>query len=188
MTLARSLSALFVVGFLAALGGCAIAPLTTTSAKYTAVPANAVLKSVPMDPALEDRILALKPEKITAADVRDTLSKAPAPRIFTIRGGIYPVYLAMESFGAFLIGMGYPEERIVTPHERDWSLSPYQSSDEVAGLIAWCYEREGVRPTILGHSQGASGRQVLHVGAGDWASELHPYNPLTSQFEGGHDA
>ncbi len=143
-----------------------------------------VLRSVAMDAALEDRILALDPKKITAADVRDTLSKAPAPRVFTIRGGIYPVYLAMESFGDFLVGMGYPQDKILTPHEHDWSLSPYESASNIAGLIAWCYEHEGVRPTMIGHSQGGiQAVKVLHDLAGDWSKELHPFNPVTRQFE-----
>jgi len=185
MTSLRPFFAFFAAACLLLAGGCATTPPSpATPAKYVVVPATSVLKSVPMDSALEDRILALDPKKITTADVRDTLSKAPAPRVFTIRGGIYPVYLAMESFGAFLIGMGYPEERIITPHERDWSLSPYESADEVAGLIAWCYEHEGVRPTLLGHSQGGiQAIKVLHVYAGDWASELHPWNPVTGQYE-----
>jgi hypothetical protein len=169
----------------AALAACAPAPVAP-DAKAAAPAAGSVLRSVAMDRALEDRILALNPERITAEDVRDTLSKAPAPRIFLIRGGIYPVYLAMESMGAFLIAMGYPEERIRTPHEHDWSLSPYQSVTDVVGLIAWCYEHDGVRPTIVGHSQGGiQAVKVLHELAGDWATELHPYNPQTRELEPG---
>ena len=103
MTPSRLLVSLLVATSLAFLGSCA----TTPTAPAKPLPSGAgVLRSVPMDAALEDRILALDPKKITAADIRDTLSKAPAPRVFTIRGGIYPVYLAMESFGDFLIGMG----------------------------------------------------------------------------------
>jgi len=191
MTSLRSLVASFAIVASAALCGCATTPPPPAPSDAEQTEAVRVLaaqrdpvRAFAMDKALEDRILALDPKRVTAADVRDTLSKAPAPRVFAIRGGIYPVYLAMESLGAFLIGMGYPEDRILTPHEHDWSLSPYQSADEVAGLIAWCYEHEGVRPTILGHSQGGiQAVKVLHVYAGDWASELHPFNPLTSQFE-----
>jgi hypothetical protein len=184
MTPYRSLVALLLAASLAFVGGCATtAPTSREAAVAPPAPAD-VLRSVSMDRALEDRILALDPGKITAADVRDTLSKAPAPRVLTIRGGIYPVYLAMESFGAFLIGMGYPEERILTPTEHDWSLSPYESAENIAGLIVWCYEHEGVRPTMIGHSQGGiQAVKVLHTLAGDWSKELHPFNPLTGQFE-----
>jgi len=181
MTPSRLLVSLLVATSLAFLGGCA----TTPTAPAKPMPSGAgVLRSVPMDAALEDRILALDPKKITAADIRDTLSKAPAPRVFTIRGGIYPVYLAMESFGDFLIGMGYPQDKILTPHEHDWSLSPYESASNIAGLIAWCYEHEGVRPTMIGHSQGGiQAVKVLHDLAGDWSKELHPFNPVTREFE-----
>ncbi len=170
------LAALIAVG-----SGCSTIPVAPPAPVATP---GSMLRSVPMDRALEDRILALDPAKISAADVRDTLSKAPAPRIFLIRGGIYPVYLAMESLGAFLVGMGYPEERILTPHEHDWSLSPYESAPDIAGLLAWCYEHEGVRPTMVGHSQGGiQAVKVLHELAGDWSKELHPFNPATGKFE-----
>ena len=170
------LAALIAVG-----SGCSTIPVAPPA---PAAAPGSVLRSVSMDRALEDRILALDPAKISAADVRDTLSKAPAPRIFLIRGGIYPVYLAMESMGAFLVGMGYPEERILTPHEHDWSLSPYESAPDIAGLLAWCYEHEGVRPTMIGHSQGGiQAVKVLHELAGDWSrsSTLQPERPDTSR-------
>ena len=131
----RSLLALLLAAAVVLAGGCAAPPVAPV-----AVPAaKDVLRSVAMDRALEDRILALDPARITAADVRETLSNAPAPRILLIRGGIYPVYLAMESMGDFLLRMGYPESRIRTPHENDWSLSPYESAPTIAGMIAWCY-------------------------------------------------
>lgn len=179
----KALRTLAALAALATLVSCAPAPVTPERAAAAATPAS-VLRSAPMDRALEDRILALDPQKISAADVRDTLSKAPAPRIFLIRGGIYPVYLAMESMGAFLVAMGYPEERILTPHERDWSLSPYESSPMIAGMTAWCYEHEGVRPTIVGHSQGGiQAVKVLHELAGEWLTELHPYDPVAQRTE-----
>ena len=147
----RSLIVYLLVAVIATTSGCGTAPVAQRPEVVAPAP-GAVLRSVSMDRALEDRILALNPTKISAEDVRDTLSKAPAPRIFLIRGGIYPVYLAMESLGAFLVGMGYPEERVLTPHEKDWSLSPYESAPNIAGLIVWCYEHEGVRPTMIGHA------------------------------------
>jgi hypothetical protein len=184
MTPIRSLATLLLAAVIAAGSGCSTTPVAPRTTSVAAPAPKDVLRSVAMDRALEERILALDPQKVTAADVRDTLSKAPAPRILLIRGGIYPVYLAMESFGAFLIGMGYPEERILTPHEKDWSLSPYESAPDIAGLIAWCYEHEGVRPTMIGHSQGGiQAVKVLHELAGDWSNELHPFNPATGRFE-----
>ena len=94
-------------------------------------------------PRSEDRILALDPERVSDADVRDMLAHGPAPRIILIHGGIYPVYLAMESFGRFLAKMGYPEAKIRDPQDRSWSLSPYESSADGAGLVAWYYEHDG---------------------------------------------
>lgn len=185
MTSLRSLFVYLLAAVIATTSGCGTAPVAPRAAVVPSAP-GAVLRSVTLDRALEDRILALDPTKISAEDVRDTLSKAPAPRIFLIRGGIYPVYLAMESLGAFLIGMGYPEERVLTPHENDWSLSPYESAPNIAGLIVWCYEHEGVRPTMIGHSQGGiQAVKVLHELAGDWSKDLHPFNPHTGRFEAG---
>jgi len=91
-------------------GGCATGPYRAqegTNAPQTA--AGTPLKSLRLGAPLQDRILALNPERISATDVRDTLSKAPAPRILLIHGGIYPVYLAMSSFADFLVAMGYPD-------------------------------------------------------------------------------
>jgi hypothetical protein len=185
MTSPRFLFVYLLAAVIAAGSGCSTTPVVPRGETVAAAAPRSVLRSVTMDRALEDRILALNPAKISSEDVRDTLSKAPAPRIFLIRGGIYPVYLAMESFGAFLIGMGYPEQRILTPHENDWSLSPYESAPNIAVLLAWSYEHEGVRPTMIGHSQGGiQAVKVLHELAGDWSKDLHPYNPTTNRFQG----
>ena len=185
MTSLRSFLVYLLVAVIATTSGCGTAPVAPRAPVAASAPGS-VLRAATMDRALEDRILALDPAKISADDVRDTLSKAPAPRIFLIRGGVYPVYLAMESLGAFLVGMGYPEERVLTPHENDWSLSPYESAPNIAGLIVWCYEHEGVRPTMIGHSQGGiQAVKVLHELAGDWSKDLHPFNPMTGRFEAG---
>ncbi|MBF8279178.1 MAG: hypothetical protein HW385_610, partial [candidate division NC10 bacterium] len=53
------------------------------------------MRTVPLDPATEEEILALDPEQITEKGVREILLRAPAPRILTIHGGIggvIPVY------------------------------------------------------------------------------------------------
>jgi hypothetical protein len=153
---------------------------TATGAQPTTAPA----KALALDPAFEARLLALDPENITAEDVRDTLSKVPAPRVVLIHGGVFPVHLAMTSFATFMIGMGYPEERIRVPGSGDWSHNPYLPSSRLAGLIAWSYENEGMRPMLIGHSQG--GIQVIKVLndlAGTYAKEVAVWNPLTGQAE-----
>ena len=67
-------------------------------------------------------------------DVR-VLASGPTPRVVLLHGGIYPVHLAMESFGGFLAGMGYPEAKIRSPADGSWSHSPYESSVQLAGLL-----------------------------------------------------
>ena len=46
------------------------------------------LQSYSLSATAEDRILALNPLHVTAKDIREVLSNAPAPRIINIHGGI----------------------------------------------------------------------------------------------------
>jgi hypothetical protein len=152
-----------VVAVLCALvaAGCATPRAPGRGGEATAKIAGPdVLRALPGDRALEDRILALNPERISADDVK-TLASGPTPRIVLLHGGIYPVHLAMTSFGGFLTGMGYPEAKIRDPADASWSHSPYEDSAQLAGLLAWYYEREGLRPMMIGHSQG--GVQAIKV-------------------------
>ncbi len=143
-----------------------------------------VLAGYSFSPELRERILALDPDHVTGDDVKNILSKAPAPRIINIHGGIYPVYLAMESFSRFLIGMGYPEEKIRNPWDGSYSVSCYESSEKIAGMVAWYYEHEGMRPMLIGHSQGGmQAVKVLHELAGHFDNELRPWNPLKEEYE-----
>ena len=136
------------------------------------------------DRALDDRILALDPERITADDVRNTLAKGPAPQIMMLHGGIVGVYLAMVSTGKFLVAMGYPENRIRHPGDRRWSHSPYEDSTHIAGLLAWYYERDGMRPMMIGHSQGGvQAVKVLYQLAGKLDTPLRVWNPYTDKAE-----
>ena len=137
-----------------------------------------------LEPGLEEDILALNPERITERDIQDVLSKAPAPRIINIHGGIYPVHLCMASFSEFLIGMGYPESRIRSPGDGSLSFSCYESSEKMAGALAWYYEKEGLRPMIVGHSQGGiQAVKVLHELAGAFNEKLRVWNALTGKYE-----
>jgi len=133
---------------------------------------------------LRQKIMSLDPEGVTAQDVQQVLSQCPAPRIVNIHGGIYPVHRKMISFSEFLIGMGYPGISITNPGDGTYTFSCYESSAKIAGVIAWYYEREGLRPMMVGHSQG--GLQVVKVLrklAGQTASHLHVWNPLTWREE-----
>jgi hypothetical protein len=175
----------FAVGStLLMLAGCATAPLEPPSEDLREAKAGSVLRSLSIDRAVEDRILALDPEHIGDDDVRNTLAKGPTPRIYEIHGGVYPVHLLMESFAEFLTGMGYPENRIRDPGDGAFSRSPYEDSERQAGEIAWYYEHEGVRPMIVGHSQGGiQAVKILHELAGTFGPTRRLFNPLTGAFE-----
>jgi hypothetical protein len=172
------------IAIAAVLAACATVPSADESAAAKKT-SQSVLRSITLPAALEDRILALDPENVTGDDVRDVLSKAPAPRVIMIHGGVFPVHLAMTSFGQFLVGMGYPEERVRVPGTSgDWSHNPYLPSERLAGLIAWAYETEGMRPMLVGHSQG--GIQVVKVLndlAGTYGPDVNVWNPLTGRAE-----
>jgi len=135
-------------------------------------------------PETRQRILALDPEHVSEKDIRELLAQAPAPRIINIHGGVYPVYLRMISFSEFLIGMGYPAASITNPGNGRYTFSCYESSDTIAGMIAWYYEKEGLRPMIVGHSQGGmQAMKVLRDLAGLRSGRLAVWNPLTGQKE-----
>ena len=143
-----------------------------------------VLKARGLDRALEDRILALDPYRVSARDVADVLAKGPAPRIMLVHGGVYPVHLAMTSFGTFLVAMGYPEAKIRDPGNGDWSYSPYSTTARLAGIVAWQYEQDAVRPMLIGHSQGGLyAVKILKELAGRYNEHLSVWNPVTDQPE-----
>ena len=163
---------------------CAAPPVPPegTLSSPVALPTGTLKVALSRD--VEDRILALDPENITAMDVRETLSRAPAPRVILLHGGVFPVYLAMSSFAKFMVGMGYPLERIRDPGDGSWSHSPYEPSERVAGSIAWYYEQDGLRPMLIGHSQGGMQvSKVLHDLAGTFGTQVQVWNPLTDQRE-----
>ena len=143
-----------------------------------------VCRPVPLSHELEDRILTLNPEQVSAEDVSQVLSQSPAPRVLNIHGGIFPVHRRMISFSEFLVGMGYPRDRIRNAGDGTYTFSCYESSERVAGIAAWYYERDGMRPMIVGHSQGAmQAVKVLHKLAGNTAHSLEVWNPLTWESE-----
>lgn len=134
---------------------------------------------------LKARILALDPEHLTESQIRDVLSQAPAPRIINIHGGIFPVHTRMISFSKFLVGMGYPEFSLTNAADGTYTFSCYESSAKIAGMIAWYYEKEGLRPIIVGHSQGGfQAVKILYQFAGRTADRLEVWSPLTWQPEG----
>ena len=140
-------------------------------------------QAITFTPELEDKILALDPEHVSEKDIKDVLSHTPAPKIVNIHGGIYPVYLMMISFSEFLADMGYPEASIGNP-DGSYSYSCYEDSKKIAGAVAWYYEKEGMRPMIVGHSQGGMQTiKVLRQLAGDFSMNVAVWNPITDKSE-----
>jgi hypothetical protein len=77
----------------------------------------------------------------------------------------------MQSLCEFLIAMGYPEGRLRDPATGTLSYSSSGDSAALAGIVAWHYEREGLMPMLVGHSQG--GMMVIRV-LHELAGEFHP--------------
>ncbi len=135
--------------------------------------------------ALQDQILALNPEAVTAQDVSEVLARAPAPQIILIHGGLASVIDEMVSFSHFLQGMGYPGVSLTNAGDGTYTFSCYEKSEMIAGVVAWYYEQSGLRPMMVGHSQGGiQAIKVLHQLAGHFAPSIQVYNPLTWQSEG----
>jgi len=145
---------------------------------------STVRRDFALSAEIKREILALDSKHVTEEDIRRVLSHAPAPRIINIHGGIYPVHRRMISFSEFLIGMGYPAASITNASDGTYTFSCYESSEKIAGVIAWYYEREGLRPMIVGHSQGGmQAVKVLRKLAGLSSNRLYVWNPLTWKRE-----
>ena len=137
-----------------------------------------------LSPEVKLRILSLNPEQVTQQEVRELLSPNPAPRILNIHGGVFPIKTGMNSFSQFLISMGYPEASIRNPGNGSYTYAYYDLSDEIAGTVAWYYERDGLRPMLVGHSQGGIQTiRVLHKLAGNVTPQVAVWNPLTRSEE-----
>ena len=178
-------SILLTILFLTFVYGCAATRYQYREPTYTEqMQPGTVLQQFSLEPSLEENILALDPERITERDIQEVLSRAPAPRIVNIHGGIYPVHLCMVSFSEFLIGMGYPEGKIRNPGDGSFSFSCYESSEKIAGAIAWYYEKEGLRPMVVGHSQGGiQAVKILHELNGTFNKSVRVWDPLTGSCE-----
>jgi hypothetical protein len=182
----RAVARFLGIAAILAVTGCATTLPTAERARLEdqKIASGSVLAQTQVDRALQNKIFALDPERVSDSDVRAVLAAGPTPRIVNVHGGIYPVHLVMESFGRFLIAMGYPEAKIRHPGDGRLSHSPYENSAQIAGLIAWYYERDGVRPLIVGHSQGGiQVVKVLHELAGDYNDAVRVWNPLTDSAE-----
>ncbi|HEY5365299.1 MAG TPA: hypothetical protein VIL19_02400 [Casimicrobiaceae bacterium] len=184
LTLDATLRVAGAIALALALASCAT--LADDSTVRTGPPAaGSVLRAFKMTPELEARVLALDPHHVSDDDVRKTLALGPAPRIIKLHGGIFPTWLIMESFANFLVRMGYPSSEVRDPATKETSHSPYDSSNALAGQIAWFYEHEGTRPMIIGHSQGGmQAVKVLYELAGKFDDRVDAVNPFTHASEG----
>src|SRR5437867_5754397 len=136
----------------------------------------------PIDAAAEEHLLALVPERISERDVREVLVRAPAPRIINLEGSV-PV-VTMAPFAEFLVAMGDPEERIRDPNGGALSYSSSIDARRLAGAMAWYYEREGMMPMLIGHSQGGMvAIRVLYELAGEFGDSIPVWNPLSGAAE-----
>jgi hypothetical protein len=134
------------------------------------------------DASADKRVLALDCTRLSANDVRDTLSAVPPPRILSLQGSLAVV--TMEPFAQFLIAMGYPAERLANPPDGGLSLSSFADSARLAGTLAWYYENEGVMPLLIGHSQGGMlAIRVLYELAGAFHDAIDVWNPRTGESE-----
>ncbi len=125
---------------------------------------------------LAEKILSLNPDALSEKDVTEVLSRCPAPRIVTLDGSL-PI-VTMESFAKFLVRMGYPEESVRDPKTGSYSSSSYRDSAEMAGMVAWYYEKEGMRPMVIGHSQGGMlSIKILYELAGTFHDKITLWNP-----------
>lgn len=89
-----------------------------------------------------------RPESFTAND----LPARQAPRIVLLQGSLGLV--TMAPLGAFLAAMGYPSERLADPRTGEMTTDSDLDGRDLAGMLAWEAEHDGVRPMIIGHSKG----------------------------------
>jgi len=148
-----------------------------------AIQPGAVLRAIGLDPATQERALMLDPERISERELQATLALAPAPRIINLHGSVPLV--TMRPFAEFLIAMGYPPERLRNPRDGAYSYSSFTDSRQLAGMLAWHYEREGMMPMLIGHSQGGMLTiKVLQDLADNSGDPIAVWNPLTDEADG----
>jgi len=156
------------------LAGCS---LIAAGAPAEDFPRDAGRVPVPA-PGISQRLADLDCAQVDAADVRDVLRNVPAPRIVLLQGSV--ALVTMEPFARFLIGMGYPADRLRDPRNATLSRSSFTDSAALAGELAYDYEHTGVEPMLIGHSQGGMlAIRVLHELAGAFHDALPVVDPAT---------
>ena len=132
------------------------------------------------DPAVAARLRALDCSHVGADDVANVLSRVPAPRIVLLQGSV--AIVTMEPFARFLIAMGYPAERLANPRDGALSYGSFADSATLAGELAFDYERTGLAPMMIGHSQGGMlALRTLYELAGAFHDELHVVDTVSDR-------
>ena len=167
----RCLSAFLAILLALAAAGCATRPVVTAGQIPThELQQRAVVRSLAVDPSLEERILALDATRVTDHDVRTILAAGPTPRILNLHGGIYPVHLVMESFSRFLTG-GIQAVKVLYEFAGAFSDSIRVWNP----LIDGAEERTTIIDPLTGHERPVVGLRVGYVsvvGAGGAALML----------------
>ena len=122
-------------------------------------------------------LLALDCDRLDGREAA-TLGAIPAPRIVLLHGSL-PI-VTMEPFAQFLIGMGYPEAALRDPDDGSLTHSSFADSRRLAGTLAWHYEHDGLRPMLIGHSQGGMlVMRTLHEFAGTFGHDIEVVDPVS---------
>lgn len=101
-----------------------------------------------------------------------------APRVVLLQGALGIV--TMAPMGEFLAAMGYPPAALADPRTGEMTTDSDLDGRTVAGMLAWHYEREGVRPVIVGHSKGGGVViDTLRALAGAYGDDLALVDPRT---------
>jgi len=159
-----------------------VSACATNDASVTAPAPDAMLAPPlrALAPPIAARLRALDCENLATADVHDGLDRVPAPRIVLLDGSV-PV-VTMASFARLLAAMGYPETRLRDPRTDALSTSSFTSSATLAGELAFDYERTGLSPMLIGHSQGGMlVIRTLDELAGEFDDALHVVDPATGR-------
>jgi hypothetical protein len=118
-----------------------------------------------------------------ACDRAETLSAATlpaerAPHVVLLPGSLGIV--TMAPLGAFLASMGYPSRALTDPASGSMSADSDLDGGTLAGMLAWWYEHDGVRPIVIGHSKGGGVViEALRALAGARGDELPLVDPRT---------
>src|SRR2546425_5866028 len=91
----------------------------------------------------------------------------------------------MVSYGESIVGMSYPEEKTRDPANGEWLYRPSTTTQRLAGIVAWHYEHDGMRPMLIGHSQGGLYVvKILKELAGQYGDRVPVLNPPAPPAEG----